>query len=690
VSGTPDSFRSMMRKYVQRLRQPFVALAHDTFMALVAFLLSMWFATELRYNLDLTSFIPPEALAQALGSFGVMAAVVFWLMGLYRGIWRYASISDMIAIVRAVSVLVLVYLGAMFMVTRLDFVPRSSLVIVWFLLIFFLAGPRLLYRWLKDRSHFTIFDRSGEQALPVLLVGFGDGAEIFIREMARERNPDFKVLGVIDEKGYRIGQRLHGVQVLGDLKDIPSLLEKLKQRKRAVQKFILTKEDFDPQLLRQLLDIAERQGLSLNRLPRLTELKHGESASRFEPRPIAIEDLLGRPQTVLDRDGMRDMIAGRCILVTGAGGSIGQELVRQLASFHPEQLILVDHSEYALYAIDLELQESFPDLQKEAVLASIRIASRLDSIFEQYRPDLVFHAAALKHVPMVEMNPTEGVITNVIGSRNVADACRKYGVQAMIMISTDKAINPTNIMGATKRLAESYCQALDVEEAAKTHLSSQDEDQPVPQSTRFMTVRFGNVLGSTGSVVPLFQRQLERGGPLTVTHPDVTRYFMTIREAVELVLQASVLGLHGRRGRAAPEGGYRGRIFVLDMGKPVKITDLAVKMIRLAGLRPHEDVEIAYTGLRPGEKLFEELFHGGEPVLPTAHKEIFLGTPRLSPLASLTENLKKLEDLARADEKEATIALLGDLVPEYAPPHHDRPHDRQKESKEPVVIAPSR
>ena len=343
------------------------------------------------------------------------------------------------------------------------------------------------------------------------------------------------------------------------------------------------------------------------------------------------------------------------MLVTGAGGTIGAELVRQIATFAPAQMTLLDNSEYLLYSIGLELSEAHPGLSYSLVLGDVRDRARLDEVMAAETPELVFHAAALKHVPMVEANPVEGILTNVVGSRNTADACRKAGVAAMVLISTDKAINPSSVMGATKRLAESYCQALEI--AGRREGSG---------GTRFVTVRFGNVLGSTGSVVPLFHRQLAAGGPLTVTHPEMTRYFMTVREAVELVLQASALGI------AAPAD-EAGKIYVLDMGEPVKIMDLARQIIRLAGLRPDKDIQIEVIGLRPGEKLREELFHEAEPVVETGHSGLRLAAPRTANLELLGRSLDELAELCADERGAGAMRLLHHLVPEY---QHEPVRDR--------------
>jgi FlaA1/EpsC-like NDP-sugar epimerase len=367
-------------------------------------------------------------------------------------------------------------------------------------------------------------------------------------------------------------------------------------------------------------------------------------SDRLDIRPVAVEDLLGRPRTVLDRDAMRALVKDRRVLVTGAGGTIGSELVRQIAEIGPASLVLFDSAEFLLYEIDMTLSRSHPDLDRRPVLGNVRDRERVNDVIAREKPELVFHAAALKHVPMVEQNPNEGVLTNVIGTRNVADACRAAGVKLMVQISTDKAVNPANVMGATKRLAEGYCQALDLSGGTA-------------EGTRFVVVRFGNVLGSTGSVVPLFQRQLAEGGPLTVTDPNMTRYFMTVREAVELVLQASALGI--------ADGETEGRIFVLDMGKPVRILDLAHQVIRLAGLQPNEDIAIKIIGPRPGEKLHEVLLHDNETPVPTACEGLTLAAPRTTDLALMARTIDELEKTASTRDSEKTLSLLRRLVPEF-------------------------
>jgi O-antigen biosynthesis protein WbqV len=576
--------------------------------------------------------------------FMAVAAAMFAGLDLYRGVWRYASLNDTVQIVKAASLTVAVFFPLLFLFTRLEDLPRSSLIINWLILMVLLGGPRIVYRVFKDRRLDTVMAKHAGRRIPVMLVGAGDAAEQFIRSVNRVPEASYTVVGIVDDKETRVGRAIHGVDVMGTVAELPAAVERLKKRGQRPQRLILTKEHLDGAVVRSALDVADSLGLTLARLPRLTDFREGVGEAA-EVRPIAVEDLLGRPQAVLDRPAMQALIAGKRVMVTGAGGTIGGELVRQISEFAPAHVTLVENSEFHLYEIDLALSERHPELGRSAVLADIRDRDRVDAVFAEARPELVFHAAALKHVPMVEAHPAEGVLTNVLGTRNVAEACRAAGVPVMVQISTDKAVNPSSVMGATKRLAESYCQALDIAEAKRA------------SGTRIVTVRFGNVLGSTGSVVPLFQHQLAQGGPLTVTHPEVTRYFMTVREAVELVLQASALG--------ARDAAASGKIFVLDMGEPVRVQDLARQMIRLAGLRPDIDVKIAFTGLRPGEKLYEELLHVAESLMPTAYKDILLAAPRTADAALLARAIDELAEHARAGHAAEVLDGLHRLVPEY-------------------------
>lgn len=613
-----------------------IAFAHDVIMAAASFPLSLY----LRMG-DSIFVWADRYIWQGTAIFTCIAAVVFLFSRLYRGIWRYASINDLVALTKATTIIILVFVPLMFIVTRLELVPRSLPLINWFVLLAMLGGPRFFYRLLKDRKLNNVLSRRDPDRVPILLVGAGDGAELFLRELKRDADAPYQVLGILDEKGTRVGREIHNIPVVGT---VDSLKEVMRDSPVPPQRLVITKQTLDGELVRRVVEVAEAHGLTVSRAPKLTELSAGVETNRLAIRPVAVEDLLGRPQQPLDRDAMTAMVRGRRVLVTGAGGTIGSELVRQIAEKEPASITLFDASEYQLYLIDMELSERFPDLPREAVLGDVRDRERVMEAMARIRPELVFHAAALKHVPMVEANPVEGVLTNALGSRIVADSCRATGVDCMVQISTDKVVNPTNVMGATKRIAEAYIQALDPVSRAEG-------------STRFVVVRFGNVLGSTGSVVPLFQRQLEAGGPLTVTHPEVTRFFMTVREAVELVLQAAVVGVE--------DADAAGRIFVLDMGQPIKVMDLARQMIRLAGLRPDKDIKIAVTGLRPGEKLFEELLHGGEERLPTRAPGMTLAAPRHGNLADMDQALSALETAARERRRDKVLSKIQTLVPEY-------------------------
>jgi FlaA1/EpsC-like NDP-sugar epimerase len=617
----------------------FATFAHDIVMAALSFILSFY----LRVGSDIAHYSPMLLITYDL-AFAGTAAVIFRWSGLYRGIWRFASLPDLLALLRAVTLIILVFFPIMFIVTRLQEMPRSLVGINWLLLMALLGGPRFAYRIIKDRGLDHVFENATYAPVSILLIGAREGADLFIRAIGRDPRRSYRVVGILADGAARVGRDIGGIPVLGTFDDIREVVERLAANGDRPQRLIVCQE-LDRGVARQLLDFSGETGIPLSRVPRLTDFRATGDDDLQRIEPVAIEDLLGRPQTVLDHDSMRSMIAGRRVLVTGAGGTIGGELSRQVASYGPARLALLDNGEYALYSIDQEIKERFPAVERQAIIADVRDRRRLDEVMETERPELVFHAAALKHVPMVEANPVEGIVTNVLGTRNVAEASRAHGVAAMVMISTDKAVNPVNVMGASKRLAESICQALDIVESRRDH------------GTRYVTVRFGNVLGSTGSVVPLFQRQLAAGGPLTVTHPDISRFFMTVREAVELVLQASAL--------AGSESEARGKVFVLDMGEPVKIVDLATQMIRLAGKRPGDEVKIEFIGLRPGEKLYEELFYGNETLLPTKIAGIRLAAPRTSDYAMLARALDELAEQAREGSGDRAVALLRSLVPEY-------------------------
>jgi O-antigen biosynthesis protein WbqV len=638
-------------------RRALLAFLHDVAMAALSFALALF----LRLGEAVTQY-EPRLMVLYGAVFTGIAALVFLVTGLYRGIWRYASLPDLFNIARAATLTELIFLPVMFVLTRLETLPRSTFLIDWLVLIALLGGPRLAYRLFKDRGFGRIIEPGRAQSVPVLLISTKEGADTFIRETVRDRNAVYRVVGMLSDTPSRVGRQIYGVPVLGTIDALESVVADLDRRGRRPQKLVLAAQNLGGAEIRRLLDRADSLAIPLARLPRLTEFRQDlEDPLRaaMEPaRPIALEDLLGRPQAVLDREAMARLIGGRRVLVTGAGGTIGSELARQLAALGPARLILVDNGEFLLYSINSELGERYPELAIRPILGDVRDRGRIESIIIGEDPQIVFHAAALKHVHIVEAHPIEGVLTNAIGTRNVAEAARAHGVGLVVMISTDKAVNPASVMGATKRLAESYCQALDLAEARRPAAPGIGAI-----GTHFVTVRFGNVLGSTGSVVPLFTRQLAAGGPLTVTHPEVSRFFMTVREAVELVLEASAT-------QPAPEqadanGAGRGKIFVLDMGEPVRIVDLARQMIRLAGLRPERDIEICFIGLRPGEKLHEALFHAAEAPVPTRNPALRLAAPRTADYAVMARSIDELEEQARAGHEARVLALLERLVPEY-------------------------
>ena len=615
------------------------AFLHDVAMAAAALIVSLF----LRLGEDIV-FYPRDELYLAIGIFTTVSAVVFRLMKMYQGVWRYASLNDLFNITKASSLTILIFIIILFAVTRLEDLPRSLPIISWFVLIALLGGPRFLYRLLKDRRLDFHLDKDAHLRVPVLLVGSGDSAELFIRDISRT-DSNYRVVGIVSDTTARVGRNIHGVEIMGTIDQISAVVQKLANMGAKPQRLIVTSERFQSIKMKELFETADSLGMNIARLPSLSDFQN-DLPDDMKIKPIDVEDLLGRPQSTLDKAEVKRLIFGKRLLITGAGGSIGRELVRQVSSLEPDHITLVDSSEYNLFCVDMELANQHADLSRQALLGDVRDPIRLKSIFVDQRPDIVFHAAALKHVPLVEANILEGISTNIFGTVNVGDAARSCNVSTFIQISTDKAVNPTSVMGVSKRVAEQYCQALELERSSK-------------DDTNFITVRFGNVLGSTGSVVELFRKQLSDGGPLTVTHPDMTRYFMTTREAVELVLQAAAFGVE--------EEALNGRIFVLDMGEPVRIMDLARQMIRLADFIPDEDIKIVITGIRPGEKLFEEVLHGSEAPARSNQEGILIASPRTVTLKEVETDLEDLRDALETENLTGIFDLIYKLVPEYKP-----------------------
>jgi FlaA1/EpsC-like NDP-sugar epimerase len=571
------------------------------------------------------------------------AAAAIWLIGIPFGLarlhWRFTAMRDLARIGGAALVtailLTLLLVGAGVRLPSIGFPAILALC-----LIVALTTPRLLYRLGREGS-----SSDAANTTKAILVGTGETAELFISALARSDSAAYRVVGLISLSNRHTGRRIHGHDIISSVAQAEPALARLQKSGTLPDLLIITSPELTGDALAGLLAVAGKYGLRVQRTPTLTALAPADQTS-LQLQPIAIEDLLNRRQVVLDRDGMAGLIRGRRVLVTGAGGSIGSELARQVAGLGPAEIMLLDNGEFALWQIDLELAELQPATRRRAVIADVRDRERMLTLCADFRPELVFHAAALKHVPIVEANPLEGLQTNVLGTKAVADAAQASGAALMVLISTDKAVNPSSVMGATKRLAEMVCQGLDI---AARHGAAE---------MRCVTVRFGNVLGSTGSVVPLFRRQLAQGGPLTVTHPDMQRYFMTVREAVGLVLQASVVG----SGEAAIEDGG---IFVLDMGEPVKIIDLAYQMIRLAGLRPDIDIKVEFTGLRPGEKLFEELFHGSEAPAPTEFPGLLMASPRTADRRVVNNAIQEIAVAAAHGDAAGALTVLARMVPEF-------------------------
>lgn len=608
-------------KLLSEFRHPFVAFVHDLLMIPVAWLGAYW----LRFNLE----IPPEPLLhKAFEILPFLLATqggIFWYFGLYRGVWRFASMPDMVRIVKAIVAAMILSAAGIFFLERLESVPRSVFVLDGILLFLLLGGSRFVYRWLKER-HFSMSSSAGNRTL---IIGAGRAGEMLVRDMLREQPREYQPVAFIDDDTSKRNREIHGVRVVGACENIPDVISYY-----GIELSLIALPSASSKQIQHIVGICEKTGVPFRILPRLQDLMSGQVGLK-ELRDVRIEDLLGREKVTLDWQSIKDGLTGKSVMVTGGGGSIGSELCRQIASLRPSRLIILENNEFNLYKIDSEFKRDFPQTTMIRVLADICDSVPVEQVFRKYCPSVIFHAAAYKHVPMLEDQLRAAVVNNVLGTRRIADAAMRHQCESFVLISTDKAVNPTNIMGASKRIAEIYCQYLST-----------------ISRTRFITVRFGNVLGSTGSVVPLFQEQIARGGPVTVTHPDVTRYFMTLPEACQLILQASAIG----RG---------GEIFTLDMGEPVKISYLAEQMIRLAGKVPGEDIEIVYTGLRPGEKLYEELFHEQENLIGTRYDKIFQARPREVDWQVLNQTMEQITGACECFDDVRLRSLITKLVPEF-------------------------
>lgn len=618
-AGNTAAYASQATIVNMTFRSKGAALAHDILMVPVAWISAFW----LRFNLQ---EIPPDALHNGLAALLVLLptqTAAFYFFGLYRGIWRFASIPDILRIIKAVVFGTAFAMALLFLITRAEEIPRSVPVIYAVLLILLLGGPRLIYRWLKDRH---LYLKEGER---VLIVGAGQAGEMLARDILRNADEHYHPIAFVDDKQRRIGRDIHGIPVLGRTPDIPRLTEEYD-----IDLIMLAMPSITAKQMRKVVDYCEQSNVPFRSVPQMQDLLSGK-VRIDDLREISIEDLLGRDPISLDWPAIRESLSGQRILVTGGGGSIGSELCLQLAAINPSQLILFENSEFNLYQIELELRKKHPGLDVQCLLGDVNDSRYVDFVFNRFQPEIIFHAAAFKHVPLLEAQIRQALRNNVLGTRNVAMAAHRFHCKTFVLISTDKAVNPTNIMGASKRSAEIFCQNLD------NH-----------SNTKYITVRFGNVLGSAGSVIPLFKKQIASGGPITVTDPRMERYFMTIPEACQLIMQTVVLG-------------NGGEIFVLDMGEPVKITYLAEQMIRLSGKEPGVDITIEYIGLRPGEKLYEELFHAKEILEATPHKKVLLARHRQVDWSSLNKTLDRMNEAIQATDTGILEQLLRKLVPEY-------------------------
>lgn len=594
------------------------------------------------FSISRAFYVP--GLYEKTAAFTLLCAVCFNFFQLGKSSWRYVSISDLIAVIKASIISVGLYTFLAFIIARGENVPRSVPILTTIFLIVGLSSVRLAYR-LMIEGHFIGLpwspNRKGKNGRKVLVVGLTHNAESFIRNTWRAGGGNYSVLGILDDAPINHSRLVHGVKVIGPLAELEPLLRRYDRAGTKIDEIVIAERQPSRQRLSEIVEQATHLGLKVTRIPDLTITESINGNLLLEPKPIELSDLLGRPEVTADVEGVAHLIANRVVLATGAGGSIGSELCRQIATFGPAKLIITDSSEFHLYMLDKEMRETHPALPIVTRIVNVRDKGRVNHTFSELKPEVVFHAAALKHVPLVEENPLEGIKTNVLGTMNVADAALAHGASTFVMISTDKAVNPTNIMGASKRAAEAYCQSLDVSS----------------EKTRFKTVRFGNVLGSNGSVVPRFQEQIAAGGPVTVTHPQIVRFFMTIPEAVRLVLHASA--------RALKQQNERGKIMVLDMGKPVRIVDLAERMIQLAGYRPRVDIDIAFTGLRPGEKLYEELFDPSEIQGGRTDEGYVVASPRVIDKTLLLRSIAGIEAAIENEDASRAIEFLSHIVPEY-------------------------
>ncbi len=613
-----------MNSFVFRYRLAFVFVVSVVIVAL-----SLLLSYEFRFDFSIPlSYLP-------IISFLVLLAIplkltIFWRFGCFRGWWRYVCMADLIQIAKSnlVASFLLIVLSAV--IFRMENIPRSVLILDGIICFLMIAGIRFVTRAVREQ-YFPIGKYGEFRQTKVLLVGAGDAGQMIAREIRQNPTISYSLVGFVDDDPYKKKATFQGYKVLGNQDQLLDLIDRY-----CVDEVIIAIPSATGKQIRSVVEKCQKTCVRVKILPGVGDLIDGKISVQ-QLRNVDLNDLLGREPIKLDELQIRNYLTGKRVLVTGAGGSIGSELCRQIAGYNPDKLILFENGETPLFAIEQELLNSFPDISIIPIIGDIRNPARVNGIFDEQMPQVVFHAAAYKHVPMMERNPAESVNNNVRGTRLLADAADHFKVEKFVMVSTDKAVRPTNIMGTTKRIAELYVQALNKR-----------------SKTNFVTTRFGNVLGSNGSVIPTFKEQINKGGPLTVTDPEVTRFFMTIPEAVQLVLQAGSMG-------------QGGEIYLFDMGSPVKIKHLAEELIRLSGYKPYEDIDIVYTGLRPGEKLYEELLLDGEGTVPTQHPKICIAKSIDVSYDKLKVDIETLLSHAKDLDIPGVVSYLHQLVPEYTP-----------------------
>lgn len=593
------------------------------------------FSVWLSYMLRFDGSIPKSFAVNIPYVIGLSCVITYPMLRvfkLYSRVWQYASIGELVSVIRAVSFAVIA-IGVVYYCMKsfgISFkIPRSIFLLIWITMIVGIGGSRFVWRVLRDNYNYAKMQAHKKK---VLIIGAGSAGALVVKELKSFANSDLFIVGFIDDDEMKHRLNVMGIPVLGGRERIAELVKANK-----VDKIIIAMPSAPREEIAKIINLCKETGAQLKILPLVSDVIRGKVSVNMI-RDVHVEDLLGREPVEVDLKGIADYVTNQTVLVTGAGGSIGSELCRQIAPFFPKVLLLLGHGENSIYTIEMELRKTYPQLAIVSIIADIQDERRMNSVFATYRPSVVFHAAAHKHVPLMELNPTEAIKNNVHGTRIVAECAHQYGAAHFVMISTDKAVNPTNVMGATKRIAEMIIQSLNRY-----------------SDTKFVAVRFGNVLGSRGSVIPLFKQQIAEGGPVTVTHPDMVRYFMTIPEAVQLVIQAGALAKGGE-------------VFILDMGKPINISELAHDLIRMSGLEPEKDIKIRYTGIRPGEKLFEELLTAEEGTTSTKHNRIFIGKPAEFSLEAVRAIIEKLEQLTKAEtavEAEEIKIVLHQIVPTY-------------------------